>query len=103
MIPANDSNNSASSENVNTGPSQITITPTQEVGKGIQILKDDNEGYLAMITDKSGEVYYIVNRTVILNLYNVTGGNYSAPINVIYYNATVNGNNNSHIISKIVR
>ena len=99
VIPANDSSDS---ENVNTGPSEITIHPTGEVGKGVQTLQDNNQGYIAMITDESGQTYYFVNRSTVLRWYNQTNGNYSAPFKVIYFNGTVNGDNNSRIISRVL-
>ena len=92
VIPNNEQ---SPSENVNTGPSEVTINPTDEVGKGIQTIKDDNQGYIAMITDESGQTYY-------LKWYNQTNGNYSAPFKAIYYNGVINGDNNSRIISKVL-
>ena len=101
VIPANEET-THSEENVNTGPSEVTIHPTAEAGKGIQTIKDDNQGYIAMITDENGQAYYFVNRSTVLLWHNHTNGNYSAPFKVIYYNGNINGDNNSRIISKIL-
>ena len=99
VIPVNDP---ITSENVNAGPSEVTIHPTEEMGKGIQTIQDDNKGYIAMITDENGQTYYFINRSTVLRWHNQTNGNYSTPFKVIYYTGTINGDNNSRIISRVL-
>lgn len=79
-----------------------TITPTDEAGKGIRTLKDDNTGYLASIRDKNGQVYYFNNRSTVVAYYDKVNGDYSSQFKVECRNATINGHNNSKLIIRIL-
>ena len=83
-------------------PHDMTVTPSTEVGNGIHVIKENNNGvYIASLNSNDGQTYYFTSRETVYKLYKVNKGNWTEPFNCTVKNGTVNGVESAHIVTDI--